>query len=147
MYHLNTQDYIRSNIGIWPPFCSSRCVEHNRTRLWTMDYKLCVCVCVCMWQYMSIARNKKCYKNAVFTTSLSGTEWTWSTCCDKGPSVMTNGPIRAKHVNRSSPVIGWQSTGQASTRECTVVMDRFYRTSVHFICTELYLVQAKYVHQ
>ena len=27
--------------------------------------------------------------------------------------------------------------GQASTRECTVVVDRFYSTSVHFICTAL----------
>ena len=50
---------------------------------------------------------------------------------------MTNGPIRAKQVNWSSSVIGWQNTGQASTRECTVVADRFYSRSVHLICTAL----------
>ena len=40
---------------------------------------------------------------------------------------MTNGPIRVKQVNHSSSVIGRQDTGQASTRECTVVADRFYQ--------------------
>ena len=90
---------------------------------------------------------KEIYYLSIFTTSHSGTEGRGQHAVIKVDSVMTNGPIRAKHVNRSSPVIGRQSTGQASTRECTVVADRFYRTSVHFICTELYLSQAKCVHQ
>ena len=40
--------------------------------------------------------------------------------------------------------VAWQY--KASTRECTNVADRFYRTSVHFICTALYLGQAKCEH-
>ena len=38
-----------------------------------------------------------------------------------------NGPIRAKTVNQSSSVIGWQNRGQTGTSECTVVQCRVNR--------------------
>ena len=37
---------------------------------------------------------------------------------------MLNEPIRAKQVNQSSSVIGWQNRGQAGTSECTLAQCR-----------------------
>ena len=43
---------------------------------------------------------------------------------------MLNEPIRAKQVNQSSSVIGWQNRGQAGTSECTLAQCT--------MCTQMY---------
>ena len=46
------------------------------------------------------------------------------------------GPIRAKQVNRSSSVNGWQNRGQAGTSECTVIQCSCIHSSAVPECTQ-----------